>query len=229
MIQLASGTKILFSPNDDTQGTFLDLLNNAKERIHLADYSYNLPQVSNILVDKFKAGVDVKCVLDRSQSTGKTEIPALTILQQAGVPLKIVESSKHRIMHDKFCVIDDITEAGSWNFTGAASLENNFYFVFNNDLVAASFDQAFMDMWNGVTTVIEQANTKSLKLRSSAMKLPTKQQVLKVVEYGAIGFISTFVAIWAKQPDPFSKKAIIVALGAATGAVLAVVKQFVQA
>jgi phosphatidylserine/phosphatidylglycerophosphate/cardiolipin synthase-like enzyme len=161
MIQIDSTTQVYFSPQDDTIAEFEKLLNSATKSIYLADYSFNMPQVVTILIDKMKAGLDVKLVLDRSQSAGKSEVPEINQLHAAGVPTVIVESSDHQIMHNKFTIIDgDICQAGSWNYTATAADENNFYFVFNSIDIAQVFEKDFSDMWAGVTTVIKSTITK---------------------------------------------------------------------
>ena len=162
MIQIDLHTQVYFSPQDDTISEFCSLLNDAKESIHLADYSFNIPQVVDILIAKDKAGLDIKLVLDKSQSGGKSEVPEVNKLHSAGVPTIIVESDDHQIMHNKFTIIDGVVcQAGSWNYTASAADENNFYFVFDNTDVATVFDTDFMQMWNGVTTVIKETNVAS--------------------------------------------------------------------
>lgn len=59
--------------------------------------------------------------------------------------------------------------------------------------------------------------------------LPTKQQMLKALELAVIGFVSTFFAVWAKQPDPFSKAAFIAAFGGAVGALYGIARGFLLA
>lgn len=116
-----------FTPYDDAQTPLIDLLNSATKKIRLADYSFNLAPVAQVLVDKFKAGVDVSVVLDKSQASGKTEIPEVTLLKDSGVPLVVGGSDKGKIMHLKICIIDDLVVAsGSYNYTGTAELEDNF-------------------------------------------------------------------------------------------------------
>jgi phosphatidylserine/phosphatidylglycerophosphate/cardiolipin synthase-like enzyme len=160
MIQIAPGMAVYFSPQDDTISTFTALLQSAKKSIHLADYSFNIPQVVDILIAQMKAGLDVKLVLDKSQSAGKSEVPEVNQLHAAGVPTVIVESIDHQIMHNKFTVIDGTTcQAGSWNYTASAADENNFYFIFDNPAVATVFDTDFVNMWNGTTAIIKSTIT----------------------------------------------------------------------
>lgn len=147
MIQIDPTTQVYFSPQDDTVTEFETLLKSATKSIHLADYSFNIPEVVTILIDQMKAGLEVKLVLDKSQSAGKTEVPEITSLKQAGVDTAIGTSSDHKIMHSKFTIIDGITvEAGSWNYTAVAADEDNFFFVIENPTIVEAFESDFENM-----------------------------------------------------------------------------------
>jgi hypothetical protein len=56
---------------------------------------------------------------------------------------------------------------------------------------------------------------------------PTPKQWLDVVEYAIVAFVGSAVAVWIKQPSPFTKAAAIVAISAGFGGVLAVLKGLV--
>lgn len=58
------------------------------------------------------------------------------------------------------------------------------------------------------------------------VSLPTQKQVIDIAEYAIVGFVSTFVGVWIKQPNPFSRAAAIVAFGTAGAAILALAKGF---
>lgn len=152
MISLADGRKLYASPQDDTQGAFLDLLQTAQKLVRIADYSFNLPQFETVLPGLVKNGVDVKLTLDRSQSFGKTEKAVLASLQSAGISIVIGTSSKHKIMHDKFAVIDDKCIYGSWNFTTDASAEDNFFVIDTNDIVSSWFEGVWESINNWIVT-----------------------------------------------------------------------------
>lgn len=161
--QLAIGINLFNSPEDNTQAEFMSIVEGATKSIHLADYSFNIMPLVQLLIAKAKAGVDVKLVLDNSQSKGKTEVPEITALKaEPAIKMVIVESDMSAIMHNKSTIIDGhITETGSWNYTTAASKENNNFFVFDDELIAndfnvsAAFEKVFNDMYTGVTTKIK--------------------------------------------------------------------------
>ena len=129
-----------FTPYDDAQTPLLDLLQSATKKIRIADYSFNLEAVVQILIAKYKAGIDVSVVLDSSQAKGKSEVPEVTQLKHAGVPMVIGTSDKGKIMHLKVAIVDDaIVGSGSYNFTGTAELEDNFFDIEHSLERAAAF------------------------------------------------------------------------------------------
>lgn len=129
MITLADGRECYAAPDDDTQAAFISFIQGAKDQILVADYSFNLPQFTTIMPTLKANGVDIKFVLDRSQSFGKTEKPIVQQLKDDGFDVVIGTSDKHQIMHDKFVIVDDKVLYGSWNFTTNASKEDNFFIV----------------------------------------------------------------------------------------------------
>lgn len=136
--------KTLFAPYDDAESALLELVRAAKTKIRLADYSYNLENLTQALIERHNSGVDVSLVLDKSQAGGKTEVPKVAELKAAGIPMVIGTSEQHKIMHSKFVVIDSsIVASGSYNFTGTAEHEDNFLDIEHSGDRAA----AFTDNW----------------------------------------------------------------------------------
>jgi phosphatidylserine/phosphatidylglycerophosphate/cardiolipin synthase-like enzyme len=151
--------KTYFSPQDDTLKVFLDFIASAKKKIRIADYSFNLAQVVEILIKKHKAGIDVRLVLDKSQSTGSTEKPQIAKLVAAKVPFVVGTSDLHQIMHNKFTIIDDEwVESGSWNYTNAASDENNFFDIEHSIERATIFTADWQQMYDWISANEPQSN-----------------------------------------------------------------------
>ncbi len=126
-----------FAPDDDCKSMLLNLAQSAKSKIRIADYSFNMSELVDILIEKHKSGLDVSLILDKSQSAGRTENTQIVRLKEAGVPYIVGTSDKHRIMHLKVIIVDDIyLGSGSYNFTEVAGLEsNNFQIVEDSDIV----------------------------------------------------------------------------------------------
>jgi len=144
--------KTYFSPQDDTLQAFLAFMATATKKIRIADYSFNLKPLVEILIEKQKAGVDVQLVLDKSQSAGATEKPEVAALKKAKVPFVIGTSDKHKIMHNKFTIIDDQwVQSGSWNYTAAASDEDNFFDIEHSEERAAAFTTDWQKMFDWIS------------------------------------------------------------------------------
>lgn len=144
--------KTYFAPDDDTITTFLAFVQTAQKKIRIADYSFNMDKLVDILIQKHQSGVDVALVLDKSQAGGKSEVPEVQKLKDAGIPFVTGTSEKHKIMHHKFCVIDDEwVESGSWNFTETAAKENNYFDIEHSTDRALMFSQNWQKMWDWIS------------------------------------------------------------------------------
>jgi phosphatidylserine/phosphatidylglycerophosphate/cardiolipin synthase-like enzyme len=139
------------SPQATVQG-FVDYLNQAEKSLLIADYSFNLPQLGTILPALKAKGVNVRLVIDKSQSKGKNEAILLKTLQTAGIDMVIGTSSDHKIMHNKFSIIDNkICQYGSWNYTTDASDEDNFYFIDPNPEVITALTNDWQKMYDWIS------------------------------------------------------------------------------
>lgn len=143
-----------FSPEDDLKKEFLTLIDSAKRSIYIVDYSFNMVELIELLNKKHKEGLDIKLALDRSQEAVNTEKEALAKLELPKENVLFGESSEHRIIHDKFCVIDgEIVESGSWNYTEVASLEDNFIDIIYSVDRAKKFTEVFNRIYNRLSEV----------------------------------------------------------------------------
>ena len=142
--------KTLFSPEDDLNLAYLKLINKAKSSIHIVDYSFNMIQLVDLLNIKINNGVDVMLVLDRSQRSGSSEKDALLKMNEKLKRNTVFgDSSKDKIIHDKFTVIDKkLVESGSWNYTEVAEEEDNFIDIVRDKKRAMAFDRVFWRIFN---------------------------------------------------------------------------------
>lgn len=153
---VVSRTETGFSPFDDCKKMLLDFVSSAQSKIRIADYSFNMDELVELLIEKKQAGLDVELILDKSQSGGGTEIPEIKKLKDAGVSYVIGTSEKHRIMHLKVVIVDDAAVGfGSYNFTEVAELESNVFHIEYDENLAA----AFSNDWNRTYTFITQSES----------------------------------------------------------------------
>jgi phosphatidylserine/phosphatidylglycerophosphate/cardiolipin synthase-like enzyme len=163
--------KALFAPDDDIKQVLLGLIQQEKQAILIAAFSFTDTDLALALIDAHKRGVTITIVMERSNSEGHySKIPQL---RSTGINLflypKVAELSKAAapgIMHNKFMVFSDtinhkaVLWTGSFNFTKSASQINqeNVLIVDDPSLIQAyqnHFDilEQRCDQVSGVTCV----------------------------------------------------------------------------
>jgi phosphatidylserine/phosphatidylglycerophosphate/cardiolipin synthase-like enzyme len=112
---------VYFSPNGGCTDAVVDALGDARKTVLAQAYSFTSKRIAEALLDAKKRGVDVRVILDKSQ-TGERYSSA-DFLANSGVATKIDRA--HAIAHNKVMVIDGETViTGSFNFTKAAEQRN---------------------------------------------------------------------------------------------------------
>ncbi|MCL6442483.1 MAG: hypothetical protein K6T83_03290 [Alicyclobacillus sp.] len=142
-----------FSPDDDTQTTFLQFVAGTTSHLRIAIYGLHLPPLIDELINLHRRSVDVALVCDSSQAAGKYERPEILQLLDAGIPLLVGTSQRHHIMHHKFLVRDKTAVlSGSWNFSESASQESNYFDIIESPERAALFLAKWQEMWDWIQT-----------------------------------------------------------------------------
>ncbi len=95
----------------DSPAFVLETLLDADERIWLAGYEFTDRAVTDLLVAKRAAGVDVRVLLDGAPVSGQpAEEPVLLDrLSDAGVPITVLDTPRRRFAfhHPKYAIVDD--------------------------------------------------------------------------------------------------------------------------
>lgn len=136
----------LFTPYDNGLARYLKFLDTAKKSVFIACYGFTEPSIVDKLIElKTERNVNVRIVLDRSQSGGKYQKEAIERLRAAGIEVVIGTSPKYgAIMHNKFTIIDGLwVEDGSWNYSASASKQGNVM----NFIRSPRRAQLFGDYW----------------------------------------------------------------------------------
>ena len=135
------------------------LLDAAKSTIDVASFDFNLPGVTNALVNAKKRGVKVRVVvdevngnqqLDAIKSAGVDAFDALKALQDAKIPVTDGGRS-NGLMHDKIIIVDGATLLmGSWNmsYNDTFRNNNNLLEITNPDLIA-NYQAKLNELFNG--------------------------------------------------------------------------------
>ena len=113
-----------FSPEGSALQLVLKTISDAQQSIRLMGYSFTSPEVVKGLIAAKRRGVDVKVVLDDRGNHGKSSVAAISLLVNAGIPVRL--DSHYKIQHDKVIVTDGRNvETGSFNFTRSADRYNS--------------------------------------------------------------------------------------------------------
>ena len=149
MSHFSFGMTRLMSPEDDIQTKLLDELGGATTKIRMIIYGFTLEPLVNMLITKHQQGLDVRCILDLTQSKGKAEAPQVQKLKDAGIDFIVGTSPvAGAIIHEKAITIDDkqiIT--GSYNFSASAAKQvNHMDFIYSREL-ATDFSDIFDSLY----------------------------------------------------------------------------------
>ena len=136
-----------FSPRGKSLELVLSTIQNARESIRVAAYSFTSRPLAEALLAAHKRGVDVKVVAD--QKANSSRYTAVTFLANQGVPVRL--NSRYAIHHHKFMVIDGRhIKTGSFNYSAAAASKNaeNVLVVRNEPKLAAQYAKEWERLWN---------------------------------------------------------------------------------
>jgi phosphatidylserine/phosphatidylglycerophosphate/cardiolipin synthase-like enzyme len=113
--------KVGFSPNGQCEDNISELIHSAKSSVKILAYGFTNKKISESIVERENAGIDVQIVLDKSNLKEKSEAEYVSSSGKA----KVFIDHKHAIAHNKVIIIDEsIVETGSYNFTEAAQHHN---------------------------------------------------------------------------------------------------------
>jgi phosphatidylserine/phosphatidylglycerophosphate/cardiolipin synthase-like enzyme len=106
--------KVYFTSSDSPTAAIIEVLDNAKQTVHVQAYSFTSALIAAALKRAYDRGVAVRVILDKSQVSEKYS--SATFLKRAGIAVWI--DSKHAIAHNKVMIVDGRTViTGSFNFT----------------------------------------------------------------------------------------------------------------
>ncbi|WP_167090363.1 phospholipase D-like domain-containing protein [Massilia frigida] len=114
----SSGADVLFSTQDDIALYLVDFINKAQRRVWVSANEFTLPEVAQAIIQAKVRGLDVRVLLDASQ-TGPDKNNAAARFRAGGITPLV--HSRNRGMHQNFVICDDDRVAfGSAGFTAAA-------------------------------------------------------------------------------------------------------------
>ena len=139
------GTRIsvYYSPDEKVVEAIVRQIGQAKKAVDVAMYTFTSEPLAKALVAAEKRGVRVRVVMDKTMRTARYSRAA--DLHAAGV--LVAFDREHRIMHDKFAVIDSdtlVTGSLNWTKNGPAENAENTLIIRNNRYLAAKYRARFV-------------------------------------------------------------------------------------
>jgi phosphatidylserine/phosphatidylglycerophosphate/cardiolipin synthase-like enzyme len=123
-----------FAPEDDVITPMIAALSSAQDSIRFLTFSFTHEAVGNAVLERARAGVDVRGVFETTGS--ETTFSRLTSMFCAGLPVR--QDSSSFILHHKVFIIDDHTViTGSFNISNNATNSNDENLMIITDPVLA--------------------------------------------------------------------------------------------
>ncbi|HEX3865867.1 MAG TPA: phospholipase D-like domain-containing protein [Gemmatimonadaceae bacterium] len=104
-VTAAGNIQIIVEPNGNKGSELVDAINAAQHNVYMTMYELDHEGVITALTSRYKAGVDVKVILDGSTTTRSFNMSAYTTLMGAGIPT-VWSSSSFTYTHEKTVMID---------------------------------------------------------------------------------------------------------------------------
>ena len=138
--------QVLFSAEDNAVGNLIALVKDARSSIRFLAFSFTDYPLAQAMIDRSKAGVDVKGVFETFGSNGTRS--ELRTFWCANIPAR--QDGNGSFLHDKVIVIDNsIVVTGSLNFSSSADEDNEENVVIlDNPEIAVLYLQEFDKLWN---------------------------------------------------------------------------------
>ena len=113
---------VYFAPEDNVEKIIHGRIAKAKKSIKFMQFSFTSNPISEIMIKKFKDGIEVKGVFERKGSG--TEYSQYTKMKIENIPVRL--DGNRYVMHHKVIIIDDhIVITGSFNLSKNANTRND--------------------------------------------------------------------------------------------------------
>lgn len=141
------------NPAGSIEEKLIGFINSAQTSIHIASFEFNLPRVTDALINAKSRGVDIRWVTDDKNGLGIDAEPnrgQFTRLIQNGIEVKD-DAGRSALMHNKFWVFDNQTTwTGSTNITvNGIYKQNNNVIVIRSPEIAAIYEREWEELWAG--------------------------------------------------------------------------------
>lgn len=138
--------QVLFSPEDKALSNLIALVNDAQVSIRFLAFSFTDYPLAQTMIDRAKAGVDVKGVFETFGSNSPRS--ELKTLWCANLPVR--QDGNGSFLHHKVIIVDNsVVFTGSFNFsTNADESNEENAIIIDNPEIASLYLQEFDKLWN---------------------------------------------------------------------------------
>ena len=148
--------QVYFSPDDHFRRQHLiPLLQTAKQSVHFMAFAFTSGDISNTLSDLKQQGIEIKGVVDSSQSGASTA--QYDDLKNSGIDV-LLDGNPQKLHHKVMIIDHRYVVTGSYNFSQNAETRNDENSVIiDNTTLASRYEQEF-------TRVYQKASSKKQRL-----------------------------------------------------------------
>lgn len=145
-------TRVIYSLDQkQNDKELIALINEAKDHIYFAIYTFTLPSIADALVAAKARGVDVKGIVDSGQGSNSYGAPIITKLLAAHIPVVTEKhATENGIMHIKLLVTENAYAFGSYNWTSSAT-------TINDEILEIGTDQTLRQTYENILKKLLEA------------------------------------------------------------------------
>lgn len=150
VLGLANAQIVGFSSDEEVSAKKLVLttISSAKKSLVIAAYQLTDKEIITQITNAHAKGINVQIILDRTQKGNAYLLEQISLFK-----INCLMDHSHRIMHDKYIIVDEATVlTGSYNYTKNAALHNaENVIVLENKTVAIIYLNHFVAVSKGAT------------------------------------------------------------------------------
>lgn len=155
-----SKISVYFSPQDKViTNHIIALVNNSQKYVYIPAFLITHEGLSQALINAHKRGVDVKLIVDATNSSSGRS--AVRFLRNAGVPVKVENYAGK--MHSKSIIIDDkYIVTGSMNFSNSGEKKNDENtLIIEDNRLALFYKDFFLYLWKKIPDKYLKQNVRA--------------------------------------------------------------------
>ena len=155
-----SKVSVYFSPQDRViTSRIIQLVNNSKKYVYVPAFLITHEGLSQALINAKKRGVDVRLIIDATNSSSRRS--SVSLLRNVGIPVKVENYAGK--MHSKSIIIDDkYIITGSMNFSNSGEKKNDENtLIIEDNRLAGFYRDFFLYLWKKIPDKYLKQNVRA--------------------------------------------------------------------